>query len=74
MTIKDTLEGDNMYTCSQCGKKVRAEKRSVPGPTGAWGPDRWPWGPVALGPDLIVLGAGLVALGASLNPDQQIQD
>lgn len=27
MTIKDTLEGDNMYTCSQCGKKVRAEKR-----------------------------------------------
>ena len=29
MTIKDTLDGDNMYTCSQCGKKVRAEKRSV---------------------------------------------
>ena len=29
VTIKDTLEGDNMYTCSQCGKKVRAEKRSV---------------------------------------------
>lgn len=28
VTIKDTLEGDNMYTCSQCGKKVRAEKRS----------------------------------------------
>lgn len=27
VTIKDTLEGDNMYTCSQCGKKVRAEKR-----------------------------------------------
>uniref|UniRef100_A0A8C9UXP2 Ubiquitin carboxyl-terminal hydrolase 34 n=1 Tax=Scleropages formosus TaxID=113540 RepID=A0A8C9UXP2_SCLFO len=26
VTIKDTLEGDNMYTCSQCGKKVRAEK------------------------------------------------
>lgn len=29
VTIKDTLEGDNMYTCSQCGKKVRAEKRCV---------------------------------------------
>ncbi|KAG2467434.1 UBP34 hydrolase, partial [Polypterus senegalus] len=28
VTIKDTLEGDNMYTCSQCGKKVRAEKRA----------------------------------------------
>ena len=27
MTVKDTLEGDNMYTCSQCGRKVRAEKR-----------------------------------------------
>jgi len=27
VTVKDTLEGDNMYTCSQCGKKVRAEKR-----------------------------------------------
>ncbi|UYV82776.1 USP34, partial [Cordylochernes scorpioides] len=27
LTVKDTLEGDNMYTCSQCGKKVRAEKR-----------------------------------------------
>ena len=27
VTIKDTLDGDNMYTCSQCGKKVRAEKR-----------------------------------------------
>lgn len=23
------LEGDNMYTCSKCQKKVRAEKRSV---------------------------------------------
>ena len=22
------LEGDNMYTCSQCNKKVRAEKRA----------------------------------------------
>ena len=20
--VKDMLEGDNMYTCSQCGKKV----------------------------------------------------
>lgn len=29
VTVKDTLEGDNMYTCSQCGKKVRAEKRSL---------------------------------------------
>lgn len=29
VTIKDTLEGDNMYTCSHCGKKVRAEKRYV---------------------------------------------
>jgi len=29
VTVKDTLEGDNMYTCSQCGKKVRAEKRLV---------------------------------------------
>lgn len=38
MTIKDTLEGDNMYTCSQCGKKVRAEKRSDPGSDGAGGP------------------------------------
>lgn len=27
VTVKDTLEGDNMYTCSQCVKKVRAEKR-----------------------------------------------
>jgi ubiquitin C-terminal hydrolase len=27
VTVKDTLEGDNMYTCSTCGKKVRAEKR-----------------------------------------------
>jgi len=26
--VKDMLEGDNMYTCSQCGKKVRAEKRA----------------------------------------------
>lgn len=34
VTIKDTLEGDNMYTCSQCGKKVRAEKRSVSGAPG----------------------------------------
>lgn len=32
MTIKDTLEGDNMYTCSHCGKKVRAEKRSAHSP------------------------------------------
>merc|ERR1712020_509276 len=22
VTVKDTLEGDNMYTCSQCNKKV----------------------------------------------------
>ncbi|KAI5706705.1 hypothetical protein M8J75_010579 [Diaphorina citri] len=28
VTLKDTLEGDNMYTCSQCGRKVRAEKRA----------------------------------------------
>jgi ubiquitin carboxyl-terminal hydrolase 34 len=28
ITVKDTLEGDNMYTCSKCGKKVRAEKRA----------------------------------------------
>ncbi|CAB4065741.1 USP34 [Lepeophtheirus salmonis] len=28
VTVKDTLEGDNMYTFSQCGKKVRAEKRA----------------------------------------------
>ncbi|RWS31314.1 hypothetical protein B4U80_00975 [Leptotrombidium deliense] len=28
LTVKDTLEGDNMYTCSQCGRKVRAEKRA----------------------------------------------
>ena len=28
VTVKDTLEGDNMYTCSQCGTKVRAEKRA----------------------------------------------
>ncbi|XP_064621669.1 ubiquitin carboxyl-terminal hydrolase 34-like isoform X2 [Lineus longissimus] len=28
VTVKDTLEGDNMYTCSKCGKKVRAEKRA----------------------------------------------
>ena len=28
VTVKDTLEGDNMYTCSSCGKKVRAEKRA----------------------------------------------
>ena len=28
VTVKDTLEGDNMYTCSQCEKKVRAEKRA----------------------------------------------
>lgn len=27
VTLKDTLDGDNMYTCSQCEKKVRAEKR-----------------------------------------------
>lgn len=28
LTVKDTLEGDNMYNCSKCGKKVRAEKRA----------------------------------------------
>lgn len=28
VTVKDTLEGDNMYTCDQCGRKVRAEKRA----------------------------------------------
>ncbi|CAF0722648.1 unnamed protein product [Brachionus calyciflorus] len=28
ITVKDTLEGDNMYTCSKCSKKVRAEKRA----------------------------------------------
>uniref|UniRef100_A0A8D8RQZ4 ubiquitinyl hydrolase 1 n=1 Tax=Cacopsylla melanoneura TaxID=428564 RepID=A0A8D8RQZ4_9HEMI len=28
VTLKDTLEGDNMYTCSQCQRKVRAEKRA----------------------------------------------
>ena len=28
ITIKDMLEGDNMYTCSKCSKKVRAEKRA----------------------------------------------
>ena len=28
ITVKDTLEGDNMYTCSKCGRKVRAEKRA----------------------------------------------
>ncbi|KAH9519588.1 Ubiquitin carboxyl-terminal hydrolase 34 [Bulinus truncatus] len=28
VTVKDMLEGDNMYTCSQCHKKVRAEKRT----------------------------------------------
>lgn len=38
VTIKDTLEGDNMYTCSQCGKKVRAEKRSVCGAPGGGNP------------------------------------
>ena len=26
-TVKDVLEGDNKYTCSQCQEKVRAEKR-----------------------------------------------
>ena len=26
--VKDTLDGDNMYTCSKCTKKVRAEKRA----------------------------------------------
>ena len=29
VTVKDMLEGDNMYTCSKCQKKVRAEKRWV---------------------------------------------
>jgi len=28
LTVRDTLEGDNMYTCSTCEKKVRAEKRA----------------------------------------------
>ncbi|XP_012941309.1 ubiquitin carboxyl-terminal hydrolase 34 [Aplysia californica] len=28
VTVKDMLEGDNMYTCSHCHKKVRAEKRT----------------------------------------------
>ncbi|KPM06040.1 ubiquitin specific protease-like protein 2 [Sarcoptes scabiei] len=28
LTVKDTLDGDNMYNCSECGKKVRAEKRA----------------------------------------------
>ncbi|XP_052272263.1 ubiquitin carboxyl-terminal hydrolase 34-like isoform X3 [Dreissena polymorpha] len=28
VTVKDMLEGDNMYTCSKCSKKVRAEKRA----------------------------------------------
>lgn len=28
VTVKDMLEGDNMYTCSRCQKKVRAEKRA----------------------------------------------
>jgi ubiquitin carboxyl-terminal hydrolase 34 len=28
VTVKDTLEGDNCYTCSQCSTKVRAEKRA----------------------------------------------
>lgn len=28
VTVKDMLEGDNMYTCSKCQKKVRAEKRA----------------------------------------------
>lgn len=26
--VKDTLDGDNMYTCSTCLRKVRAEKRA----------------------------------------------
>ena len=26
--VKDMLEGNNMYTCSQCSAKVRAEKRA----------------------------------------------
>lgn len=28
LTVKDTLEGDNKYTCSSCSAKVRAEKRA----------------------------------------------
>nr|XP_027200113.1 ubiquitin carboxyl-terminal hydrolase 34-like [Dermatophagoides pteronyssinus] len=28
LTVKDTLDGDNMYNCSVCGRKVRAEKRA----------------------------------------------
>lgn len=28
VTVKDVLEGDNKYTCSQCEGKVRAEKRA----------------------------------------------
>ena len=28
VTVKDMLEGDNMYTCSKCQRKVRAEKRA----------------------------------------------
>ena len=28
LTVKDMLDGDNMYTCSTCGKRVRAEKRA----------------------------------------------
>ncbi|XP_072930018.1 ubiquitin carboxyl-terminal hydrolase puf isoform X2 [Epargyreus clarus] len=28
VTVKDTLEGDNCYTCSHCSTKVRAEKRA----------------------------------------------
>jgi ubiquitin carboxyl-terminal hydrolase 34 len=28
ITVKDTLDGDNMYTCSRCARKVRAEKRA----------------------------------------------
>lgn len=27
LTVKHTLEGNNMYTCSKCSKKVRTEKR-----------------------------------------------
>lgn len=26
--VKDTLDGDNMYNCSRCSGKVRAEKRA----------------------------------------------
>lgn len=26
VTIKDTLEGDNMYTCSHCGKRYELKK------------------------------------------------